>query len=78
MACLDCAGSGMSEGEHVSLGYYEKEDLRVMVERLKVQYGLGTFVLWGRSMGAVTALLYAAKYPDDIMAVISDNAFSDL
>ncbi len=68
----------MSEGGHVSLGYYEKEDLRVMIDRLKVQFDLRTFVLWGRSMGAVTALLYAAKYPENIMAVVSDNAFSDL
>jgi pimeloyl-ACP methyl ester carboxylesterase len=32
--------------------------------------------LWGRSMGAVTALLYAAKYRG-IKGIIVDNAFSD-
>ena len=44
---------------------------------LKQNFGLKGFFLWGRSMGAVTALLYAAKY-GGLLGVIADNAFSDL
>jgi len=33
--------------------------------------------LWGRSMGAATAILYAAKY-GGVKAIISDNSFNDL
>ena len=61
----------------MTLGYYEKEDLRVVVEYLKNEYQFSRFILWGRSMGAVTSLLYAAKYRD-VEAVVADNAFSDL
>jgi pimeloyl-ACP methyl ester carboxylesterase len=77
VVCLDCAGSGISEGGVVTLGYYEKEDLRVVIEYLKEEYQFSRFILWGRSMGAVTSLLYAAKYRD-VVAVVADNAFSDL
>lgn len=34
-------------------------------------------MLWGRSMGAATAILYAAKY-QDIDGLILDSPFSDL
>lgn len=74
---FDCSGSGNSQGEVVTLGYYEKEDLRVLIKVLKQKYGLKGFFLWGRSMGSVTSLLYAAKY-GDLLGVVSDNAFSDL
>jgi pimeloyl-ACP methyl ester carboxylesterase len=77
VACLDCAGSGNSEGNYVTLGYYEKEDIRALIEFLKNEFLFTKFILWGRSMGAVTSLLYAAKY-QDVEAVVSDNAFSDL
>lgn len=29
LVAFDFAGSGKSEGEHVSLGYYERDDLKV-------------------------------------------------
>jgi pimeloyl-ACP methyl ester carboxylesterase len=77
VASFDCSGSGLSEGNYVTLGYCEKEDLRSVIKHLKRDFGLRNFILWGRSMGAVTALLYAAKY-QDVLTLISDNAFSDL
>lgn len=56
---FDFAGSGLSEGDYISLGYYEKGDVDVVFNYLR---GLGTVSsigIWGRSMGAVTALMYA-------------------
>lgn len=35
VVCFDFAGSGLSEGEYVSLGYYEKEDLVAVVDHLR-------------------------------------------
>jgi alpha/beta superfamily hydrolase len=35
VVCFDFAGSGLSEGEYVSLGYYEKEDLIAVVDHLR-------------------------------------------
>ena len=33
--CFDFAGSGLSDGEYVSLGYWEKEDLAKVIEYLR-------------------------------------------
>lgn len=32
---FDCAGSGISEGEYVSLGFYEQHDLATVVNHLR-------------------------------------------
>ncbi len=57
MCSFDFAGSGLSDGEYVSLGYYEKDDLAVVVEYLQNVRNVGPIALWGRSMGAATALM---------------------
>lgn len=56
-------GSGNSQGDWVTLGAHEVEDLAVVVAHLRETYPSATIGLWGRSMGAVTALMYSAKDP---------------
>jgi alpha-beta hydrolase superfamily lysophospholipase len=34
--------------------------------------------LWGRSMGAVTSIFYAAKDPSSIAGMVLDSPFSNL
>jgi len=75
--CFDFAGCGISEGEYISLGWYEREDLQVIIEHLRKNRRVSTLGLWGRSMGAVTALLYADRDPS-IAAIILDSPFADL
>lgn len=48
-----------------------------VISKVKERYGVKDIILWGRSMGAATAILYASKYLG-IRAIISDNSFSDL
>eukprot|EP01113_Clastostelium_recurvatum_P046393 TRINITY_DN8124_c0_g1_i2.p1 TRINITY_DN8124_c0_g1~~TRINITY_DN8124_c0_g1_i2.p1 ORF type:complete len:478 (-),score=123.75 TRINITY_DN8124_c0_g1_i2:3-1436(-) len=74
---LDFAGSGLSEGEYVSLGYFEKDDVAVAVNYLRETGRVSTIGLWGRSMGAVTALLYARDDPT-IAGMVLDSPFSSL
>lgn len=74
---LDFAGSGRSEGEYVSLGWYEKGDLQVAIEYLRSQDTVSTIGLWGQSMGAVTCLIYAAQDPT-IAGLVVDSPFSNL
>lgn len=76
ICCFDFAGSGLSEGSFISLGYYEKDDIVTVVKHLKKQ-GARKIGLWGRSMGAVASLLYATEKPG-ISFIIADSAFSDL
>ncbi|KAF2074363.1 hypothetical protein CYY_004339 [Polysphondylium violaceum] len=74
---FDFSGSGLSGGQYVSLGYYEKEDIKVIVNHLRSTEKISTIGLWGRSMGAVTSLLYAREDPS-IAGMVLDSPFSSL
>lgn len=74
---LDFSGSGISGGEHVTLGWNEKDDLRAVVDYLRADGNVSLIGLWGRSMGAVTSLLYGAEDPS-IAGMVLDSPFSDL
>jgi pimeloyl-ACP methyl ester carboxylesterase len=77
MCAFDFAGSGQSDGEYVSLGYYERDDLATVIEYLRVSGEVGAISLWGRSMGAATALLHGDR-DHSISAMVLDSAFADL
>ncbi|CBJ29857.1 conserved unknown protein [Ectocarpus siliculosus] len=77
LVSFDFAGSGRSGGEHVSLGYYERDDLKAVIEHLRKSGQVSTIALWGRSMGAATALLHGDRDPS-IAALVLDSAFADL
>ena len=74
---FDFAGSGKSDGEYVSLGYYEREDLSCIVAHLRSTNVVSTIALWGRSMGAATALMFGDRDPS-IACMILDSSFADL
>lgn len=75
--CFDFAGSGNSDGDYISLGYHEKDDLTAAIDFLRAKYGIHKIALWGRSMGAATALLGLAEHPD-ISAAVLDSPFAVL
>ena len=77
---LDFAGAGLSEGEYISLGYYEQDDVLTVLEHLRGVGTVSSVALWGRSMGAATSLLFSAKYNEDpfLKAIILDSSFSSL
>ncbi|XP_021729674.1 uncharacterized protein LOC110696639 isoform X2 [Chenopodium quinoa] len=74
---LDFSGSGLSGGEHVTLGWNEKDDLKAVVDYLRSDGNVSMIGLWGRSMGAVTSLMYGAEDPS-IAGMVLDSPFSDL
>ena len=75
--CFDWAGCGLSEGEYISLGWNERDDLATIIEYLRKEGRISTIALWGRSMGAVTALLHADRDPS-IAGLVLDSPFSNL
>lgn len=77
MVTLDFAGCGKSEGDFISLGWHERDDINVLVNYLREQRKVNTIGLWGRSMGAATALLHSHRDPT-IAGLVLDSAFSDL
>ncbi|KAL4429458.1 hypothetical protein ABPG74_001303 [Tetrahymena malaccensis] len=74
---FDFAGCGLSDGEYISLGWYEREDVDTIVNHLRSSGTVSTIGLWGRSMGAVTALMHADRDPS-IAGLVLDSAFSSL
>ena len=60
---FDFSGSGLSDGEYVSLGAYEKDDLKTVIDYLREEGFTSSIALWGRSMGAATALLHGERDP---------------
>ena len=75
---FDFCGCGKSEGDYISLGYYEKDDVKCIIEYLQKSKKVGKIALWGRSMGAVTAIMYASEHPNDISAIVLDSGFYSL
>lgn len=77
--CLfDFGGSGYSGGKYTSLGIKEAGECKVIIDELKLKYGHRRFILWGRSMGAVTAIIYASECPEDLDFLVLDSPFADL
>ncbi len=56
--CLDLSGSGLSDGEYISLGWYEREDVNLVIEFLRKSGTTSTIGLWGRSMGKERISIY--------------------
>ena len=74
---FDFAGCGHSEGEYISLGWYEQQDVETIINFLRKTKKISTIGIWGRSMGAVTAILYGYKDPS-IAGIVLDSPFFSL
>ena len=75
---FDFSGCGKSEGEYISLGINESDDVECVVNYLIKTSKVSTIGLWGRSMGAVTALLYASRKNNNLSAMLLDSSFYSL
>ena len=73
---VDLPGCGHSEGEYISLGYYESYDVGIIVDFLENLPGTGSIGIWGRSMGASTGLIYAHR-DKRIKAICLDSPFAN-
>lgn len=79
---FDMRGSGLSQAEPLSLGYFEQRDVLGAADFLQsgnLPFHLGAPKMiggWGVSMGAATLLLAAAQDPA-IHAIVADSAYSD-
>lgn len=75
LCVFDFAGCGMSEGKYITMGMYESQDVVSLMNYIEYRFGrVDEFILWGRSMGAVTALMLANE--PRITTYIADSAFT--
>ena len=75
--CFDFSGCGNSDGEYISLGYYEKDDVTCAIDFIRSNFGVGRVALWGRSMGAITSI-YALADDPTIAAAVLDSPLASL
>lgn len=75
---FDFSGSGRSEGDFISLGVHEKHDVQTVLDYLVHQCSVKRIVLWGHSMGAATAVMYAGlcQANEALVALVLDSPFA--
>ena len=79
VCAFDFSGCGLSEGEYITLGYKEKNDIEAVLDYLNSLQRYQSFFLWGRSMGAVTALFYISNTKQNLIkGMILDSSFISL
>lgn len=78
LCVFDFSGCGKSEGEYSTLGWREQDDVETLVHILLQRYKATKITLWGRSMGAVTALFYAKRHSMFVSSMVLDSPFSDI
>ena len=78
LCVFDSFGCGKSDGEFVTLGVRESEDLDKLVLFIQRKYKIFNISLWGRSMGAVTSLIYCNRHAFNITSIVCDSPFLNL
>ena len=69
----DLRAAGKSEGEFITMGALESADVVLWTQRLPSD---AEVVFHGVSMGAATAMLAAAKHPQNLRAVVEDCGYT--
>lgn len=78
LMAFDYPGCGLSEGDWISLGYYEKEDSEKIIQFLKKSKKITNVLLWGRSMGASISIMLSENKSNSIIGIIADSPYSNL
>jgi pimeloyl-ACP methyl ester carboxylesterase len=74
--CFDFSACGLSGGNYGSVGHFEQDDVEQVIQYLNESGKVTKIALWGRSMGAVTAIMYASKNPS-ISCIVLDSPFAE-
>lgn len=76
LVVFDFLGCGLSSGDYITLGYKEAEQTEIVISFLRSLNPHIKLCVWGRSMGAVTAL----RLPpcSEIICMILDSPFCNL
>ena len=73
----DARGHGESDGQYISYGFYEKQDVSIIVTEVKKRYPDIPIGIWGNSMGGAIALQALSIEPRLDFGVI-ESTFTDL
>lgn len=76
LVIIDQRTSLKSDGNYITLGYYEHKDLSDWVDYIKLRFKDSKIILGGVSMGATSSLL-CASINKNVDAVVADCAFKN-
>lgn len=68
---------GESAGKNISYGFYERYDLKILVDEIKEKYEPDTLGIHGESMGSGIALMYAGSLEDGASFYVIDCPYDD-
>ncbi|CAD8103639.1 unnamed protein product [Paramecium sonneborni] len=71
---FDFQACGHSEGDFITFGHLEKDDITSILEELEIQFQQKQFILWGRSLGATTIQL---KEQPNVKGLVLDSCFTN-
>ena len=76
---MDLSGRGTSQGDYITFTVNERDDVRSMVESLRVRPGISAekVLIFGTSNGAASAI-YAASALPNLPVLVLDTPYSDL
>lgn len=79
LCSFDFSGCGLSEGDYISLGWHEKDDVELVVQHLIKEKNIKKICLWGRSMGSSAAILYSSLIKQSLVTcLVFDSPFCSL
>lgn len=77
LVIFDYTGYGYSDPDTCTLGCKEQYDLESVIDYVKTVLKKKRIFIWGRSQGAVTAVLYSSRVgPDSSLGMVLDSPFS--
>ena len=75
----DLRAHGKSSGQYVSMGYFDKDDIVLWINKAIELFGVDCqIVLFGESMGGATVLMASElNLPSNVKCVVADSAYSN-
>lgn len=77
LCIFDFGGAGYSTGQYITLGHQEQEQAASVLFNIKKKFRYERIGVWGKSMGAVAAILLASE-TSIIDAMVLDSPFDTL
>ncbi len=73
----DCRGHGKSKGHYIGMGWDDRHDIRMWIDKIIKRDSNAKIALMGVSMGASAVLSVSGeKLPENVKCIISDCAFT--
>ena len=75
LIAFDFLGCGNSDNAYLTYGRNEASDAEIVLREAYKHINVDRLAVWGRSMGAITAIHFAVKNPKIVDKLILDSPF---